>query len=350
MSFHLKKSPPISLLLVPLGIVGAIFMGWLTPFGVGIYVDSLYYISSARNLIAGIGMGRVTGLGDFKPMTHYPPFYSIVSAFFHMLGLPELTTARWISILSFGLSIVLVGLIIYQRSHSKFFSVFSAILILLSNPILRNFSWAMTEPLYIVLMLFSLLFFGLYLGNSLRHWLILAAIFTSLALFTRYVGFALVGALCIVLILNRQQTWHSRIRDLIIFLAITLLPTLAWLLRNWLVSETLTNRALNWHPISSENIAFLIKAVNSWGLLPQRLVVGRETIAFVGIVICLALVGLFWFLRVLPKPGKAPLQEFTLLITAWLYVGLLFTSLFFLDATTRLENRILLPLYVLILL
>jgi hypothetical protein len=121
-------------------------------------------------------------------------------------------------------------------------------------------------------------------------------------------------------------------------------------MRNWLISETLTNRVLNWHPISSENVAFLLKAVNSWGLLPQRFVVGRETFAFAGIVLCLALLGLFWFIQVLPKPGKAPLQEFTLLITAWLYVGLLFTSLFILDATTRLENRILLPLYVLILL
>ena len=350
MSVSLKKSPLIYLFLLPLGIAGAVFMGWLTPFGVGIYVDSLYYISSARNLIAGIGMGRVTGLGILKPMTHYPPFYSIALSVFHMLGGPELSTARWISILAFGLSIVLVGLIVYQRTHSRFFGIFSAILILLSNPILRNFSWAMTEPLYIVLMLLSFLFFGVYLRNSLNHWLILTAIFTSLALLTRYVGFSLVGAFCIVLILNRQHIWRKRMKDLVIFLAITLLPTLLWLVRNWLVSETLTNRILDWHPISSENVSFLIKAVNSWGLLPQRLVVGRETLAFTGIIICLALVGVFWLLRSLPKPGKAPSQEFVLLCVGWLYVGLLITSLFFLDATTRLENRILLPLYVIILL
>ena len=350
MSVSLKKTPSIYLFLLPLGIAGAIFMGWLTPFGVGIYVNSLYYISSARNLVAGIGMGRVTGLGDFKPMTHYPPFYSLVLAFFHLLRLPELTTARWISILAFGLSIVLVGLIVYQRTHSRFFSIFSAILILLSNPILRNFSWALTEPLYIVLMLFSFLFFAVYLGNSLKRWLIIAAIFTSLALLTRYVGLSLVGAFGLGLILNRQLTWRSRIKDLVIFLFISLLPTLVWLVRNWLVSETLTNRVLNWHPISSENVSFMIKAVNSWGLLPQRLVIGRETFAFTAIIICLALVGLFWLLRSLPKPGKAPLQEFLLLCSGWLYVGLLITSLFFLDATTRLENRILLPLYVIILL
>jgi len=241
-------------------------------------------------------------------------------------------------------------LIVYQRTRSGFFSIFVAVLFLLANPILRNFSWAMTEPLYIVLMLLAFLLLGYYLGNSHRRWLVLTAIVASCALLTRYVGFSLVGAICLVLLLNRQLDWRNRFKDLGIFLTIVLLPTLSWLVRNWLISETLTNRVLLWHPISGENISFLIKAVNSWGLLPQRLVVGRETLAFSVIIICLSLAGVFWLIRSLPKPGKSPTLEIALLLAGWLYVGLLITSLFFLDATTRLENRILLPLYVIIIL
>lgn len=350
MSISFKKPLPIYFFLIPLGIAGAIFLYWLNPFGVGIYVDSLYYVTSARNLIDGIGMGRVTGLGVFKPMTQAAPFYPLVLAFHHLLGLPELTTARWLSILSFGLAIVLAGLIIYQRTHSSFFSIFIAVLFLLSNPNLHIFSWAMTEPLYIVLMLLSFLMIGLYLRNTRTRWLVLAAIFASLALLTRYIGISLVGALSIVLILNRKLDWRSRLKDLIIFLAIVLLPTLIWLVRNWLVSESLTNRVLDWHPITRENISLLIKAVNSWGFLPQRLTMGHETIGFAIIVICLILVGLFWLIRSLPKPGKSPSHEFVLLLAAWLYVLFLITSLFLFDATTRLENRILLPLYIIILL
>jgi 4-amino-4-deoxy-L-arabinose transferase-like glycosyltransferase len=350
MSISLKKSPPISILLIPLGILGVIFMGWLTPFGVGIYVDSLYYISSARNLVAGLGMGRLTGLGDFKPMTHYPPFYSSVLSFFHLLGLSELTTARWLCMLAFGFSIVLAGLIVYQRTHSRFFSIFIALLFLFSNPLLRNFSWAMTEPLYIVLMLLSFLVLGVYLQKPLKHWLILASIITSLALLTRYVGFSLVGAFILVLLLNRQHPWHRRIQGLLLFLSISLIPTIVWLVRNWFVSDTLTNRILDWHPISSENLSFLIKAVNSWGLFPQRLLVGHESLAFSLIVLFLALLGVVWLILTFPKPGKAPSEEFVLLLSAGFYVALLLISLFFLDSTTRLENRILLPLYVIILL
>jgi len=325
-------------------------MGWLTPFGVGIYVDSLYYVSSAQNLITGLGLGRLTGLGDFKPMTHYPPFYSYVFAFFHLLGLPELTSARWLSMLAFGLSIIFAGLLVYQRTHSKFFSVFIAILFLVSNPLLRNLSWAMTEPLYIVLMLLSFLLLGIYLQKPLKHWLVLVSIITSLVLLTRYVGFSLVAAFILVLLLNRQHPWRRRIQDFLLFLSIALFPTILWLVRNWFVSDTLTNRRLDWHPISSENFSFLTKAINSWGLLPQRLVVGHETLAFSTIILFLALVGVMWLITSFPKPGKASSQEFTLLLSAWFYVGLLIISLFFLDATTRLENRILLPLYVIVLL
>jgi hypothetical protein len=345
----LRQLPPILLMLIPLGAAGGVFMWWLTPFGVGIYVDSLYYVSSARNLIEGVGMGRVTGLGVYKPMTHYPPFYSLVLAFFQLLGLPELVAARWISITTFGLTIILVGLIIYQRTHSRFFSLFSAILVLCSNPILRVFSWVMSEPLFIALVLLGLFLIGSYFRTSLRRWLILAAIFSSFALLTRYVGFALVGALCLVVIGNLKISWNRRLQDLAIFLSITLVPTLVWLVRNWIVSETLANRVIAWHPISRENVTLFIKAVISWGLLPQRIVIGHESLAFVGIVAGLVLIGLIWFLRAWPKPGKAPENEFTLLWVSWLYIGLLGISLFWIDATTRLENRILLPLYMLIL-
>jgi 4-amino-4-deoxy-L-arabinose transferase-like glycosyltransferase len=155
-------------------------------------------------------------------------------------------------------------------------------------------------------MLASFLLLSIYIRSALRRWLILAAIFASLALLTRYVGFALVGAFFLVLILNRAVSWRLRLQELAIFLSITLVPTLSWLLRNWLVSNTLTNRAIVWHPISSENVAFLIKAVNSWGLLPQRLVVGHERVAFIAILIVLSSLGLFWLIRSLRTRENPP--------------------------------------------
>jgi Dolichyl-phosphate-mannose-protein mannosyltransferase len=344
-SLFAKEWTQITLLLAPIGIAGAAFMGWLTPFGVGIYVDTLYYVTSARNLLAGIGMGRVTGLGVYKPMTHYPPFYSLVLAFFEACGVSALEAARWISIVAFSASIILVGLIVYQRTRSRVFSLLASLLVISSNVVLRTYSWALSEPLYMLLLLLSVLLLIFYLRTFHRRWLVLAAVSASLTLLTRYVGFSLVGAMCLPLLITRRQSWPRRLSDTAIFLCVTGIPTLVWLSRNWLVSNTLTNRIITWHPISVENLQFLVKALLSWGLIPQRLVVGRETLAFWTIISGLAVVGVIWLIRAWPKPGQSPQPEFILLCSSWLYAGLLGVSLFWVDATTRLENRILLPLY-----
>ena len=332
-------------LLILLSLVGAVFMAWLTPYGVGIYVDSLSYITSARNLISGIGMGRMTGLGVFKPMTHYPPFYSLVLAFLDICGIPSLDAARWVSIAAFAGTIFLVGLIIYQRTRSKSFSILAALLILGSNVVLRIYSWAMTEALYMLLLFLTVLLLAAYLTTHTRRWLILTAITASLAVLTRYVGFSLLGAIGLVLFLNRYNSWKRRFGDLGIFIAISILPTLVWVIRNWLASETLTNRIVTWHPISTENLQFLMKSLLSWGLLPQRLTLGRENLAFGVLAGGLAIAGMIWLWRSWPASGKSPQPEFALLWSCWLYVGMLSVSLFWIDATTRLEKRILRPLY-----
>ena len=171
-------------------------------------------------------MGRVTGLGIYKPMTHYPPFYSMVLALFERCGMPALDAGRWISISAFGLSIILAGLIVYQVTRSKVFSLLTALLVICSNVVLRTFSWALSEPLYIVLLLLSFFLLGVYLQALNRRWLVLAAVSASLALLTRYVGFAPAAALSLALLSNRRFSWARRLTDAVIFLSIAGAPTM----------------------------------------------------------------------------------------------------------------------------
>jgi hypothetical protein len=129
-----------------------------------------------------------------------------------------------------------------------------------------------------------------------------------------------------------------------------LLPSAIWFIRNRLVSGTLANRVISWHPVTEEKFASLVKAVLSWGLVPQRLAIGRETLAFSLIAAALMIVSLVWLFRIWPRKGAAPVQEFTVLLSCWAYAGLLAVSLNWIDATTPLDNRILMPLYLNILL
>lgn len=67
-----------SLLLI--GLAGAVLLAYATPRGMGLVNDSVGYISGARNLVDGNGYSRLTGNGEPRPITNYPPLYSIVLA------------------------------------------------------------------------------------------------------------------------------------------------------------------------------------------------------------------------------------------------------------------------------
>jgi len=78
-----------------LGLVAVWLMLFSTPFGIGIWLDSLHYVSAAESLIDGLGFGRVSGCGSFKPMTHYPHFYSLTLAAFSPIGLSPIRLPGW---------------------------------------------------------------------------------------------------------------------------------------------------------------------------------------------------------------------------------------------------------------
>ena len=345
-----KKRLIFILLLCLLGLAGIGLLAYVTPYGAGVYVDTLYYVTSAKNLLNGIGMGRLTGNGFYKPMTHYPPLYALVLAFTQILGLDMLDGARWVSMLAFGLAVLLAGWIVWQRTSSAFFGLATAFLVLGSGVLLRTFSWAMSEPLYIVLELSGFLLLAVYFKASRWGWLVAASLAIGLALLTRYVGFSLVAVFTLALLVNRSLKRPRRYLDIGLFLLLSLLPSIIWFIRNRLVSGTLANRVISWHPITEEKFASLVKAVLSWGLVPQRLALGRETLAFTFIAAALMIASLVWLFRIWPRRGSAPPQEFTLLLSCWAYLGLLAVSLNWIDATTPLDNRILMPLYLNILL
>jgi hypothetical protein len=345
-----KKRLIFILLLCLLGLAGIGLLAYVTPYGVGVYVDTLYYVTSARNLLNGIGMGRLTGTGVYKPMTHYPPLYALVLAFTQVLGLDMLDGARWVSLLAFGLVILLAGWVVWQRTGSAFFSLATAGLVLGSGVLLRTFSWAMSEPLYIVFELSGFLLLAAYIKSPRWGWLVAASLAIGLALLTRYVGFSLVAAFTLAFLANRSLKGSRRWIDAGIFLSISLLPSAVWFIRNRLVSGALANRVISWHPITAEKFDSLVKALLSWGLVPQRLVIGRETLSFALISAALLVISLVWLFRIWPRRGASPAQEFTLLLSCWAYLGLLAVSLNWIDATTPLDNRILMPLYLNILL
>jgi hypothetical protein len=81
-------------LLALAGLAARDFLAATESYGVGVRTDSVAYLWGAENLAKGLGLGRLNGLGELKPMTHWPPFYPLVLAVFELAGIPALEGAR----------------------------------------------------------------------------------------------------------------------------------------------------------------------------------------------------------------------------------------------------------------
>ncbi len=112
--------------------------------------------------------------------------------------------------------------------------------ILFSAPLAWIASWAWSEALFILLVTLSLYYSDRFLTSGERAQLIWAAAFTALACLTRYVGVVLLLAVVPLLVLQRGPALLQKVRRAGLFLVIGAAPLAIWMLRNLLVTGTLT--------------------------------------------------------------------------------------------------------------
>jgi hypothetical protein len=107
------------LALLVLAAIGIFALWRSTPYGLGLVNDSATYVEGAANLLAGKGYVRTSGGGELKPITHFPPLFSLLLAALGLAGMDLLQGARLAISVLFGIDIVLVGLSVYKISRSQ---------------------------------------------------------------------------------------------------------------------------------------------------------------------------------------------------------------------------------------
>jgi hypothetical protein len=250
----------LALLAISLG--GMLALWRSTPFGLGLVNDSSYYVEGAANLLAGKGFVRFSGGGELKPITHFPPLFSLALAGFGLAGMDLLAGARLLITILFGLDILLVGLSIYRISRSGLFALFGALILACSDVFLGVFSFALSEPLFLTLMLVAFLVLAESFARGGWVWPLLAGFLLSLAYLARYAGVSLFVTALLAIFLLQSNSPTSRagkgffhrfpFRESLLLLAGACLPVLAWNLYNLITSLTgsLSNRQVAWHPVS----------------------------------------------------------------------------------------------------
>ena len=237
----------ITLLLAALSALG-MFLVLVrgSTYGVGVTPDSVTYISTARNLLAGNGFIQWNG----SSYTIHPPLFPLLLALTGIFGPDPADTAGYVNAFLCGLAIFLSSRWLWQhlrarpaptsRALQTYLLLWAAAVLVLSPTLSRIASFAWSEPLFILLTISALFTFNTFLDTGKRASLVLAAIFTALACLTRYVGITIPATMCMLLLLRKGDTPSKKTTDTVIYALIVGTPPCVWLLRNFLVSGTWT--------------------------------------------------------------------------------------------------------------
>ncbi len=348
-----QKQLSIFLALIALG--GAIFMWISTPWGIGVGYDSVFYLSAADNFLNGSGLSRFDGYGNVIPLTHFPPLYPLIlAAFSFITGAPTDIIARWLSVVFFAVNIYLMGWLVYRYTSSMLAGALISLAALASPILVDVHLMAMTEPLFIILMMLTLHWLQKYIETKSNSYWVLAGIVAALSYLTRYVGLTLVatGGL-LILVWGRQPFWR-RVKNAFLFGVIGVAPILVWYGRNLRVAGTVSNRTILFHPPSMQKIIGGISTISQWFFPGVHSGQWRTVGLALGLLIFLALV-LFWMLhlrKLVSDQAAVTAARFAAILVLYLtiYVAMLLASLTLFDASTRLNDRILSPVYVLLIL
>ncbi len=354
-----------------LAVIGTFLVLRATPEGLGLSDDSIAYIAGARSMLAGDGY-REAWLESNQPVTHFPPGFSSVLAFFGLFGLDPLRGTRFVNALLFGMNAGLLGILVWRMTPSLTAGLVIAALFVASGDLLQVHTAAMSEPLFIFLSLLSFWMFDLYFElppSSVERgisgewwWLVACGAFAGMAYLTRYAGLALAATFIVAIVILRS-TWRKRFTSTGIFLAGFLPFALGWALRNRLIAENATNRAFAWHPVTAENIRLGVRTFSEF-LIPiepwRRELAGLDWVLPGLIALVLGAV-LVWTLlrawRYFSKPRQASdlkrggkesreVISFTTGLYIFAYLASIVASMTMFDAATKFRLRILSPVFV----
>jgi hypothetical protein len=339
------------LFLVLAGGIGALV--YATPYGPGLINDSVVYIGGAENILAGNGYSRTSGGGEIKPLTVNAPLYSYTLAGIAKSGV-SLVQAGWLeSLICLALNGILTALLTLKLTNSRFWSLIAVVLVIGSEAVLRAHSFALSEPIFITGMLSSLLVIAYAVERKGWFFPAVAGVLVCLTYMTRYIGFSLLGT-GIITFFVFSKSWKERLITTGWFLFFSLAGGITWGIRNLLISGNAANRSLLFHPLTVDKLKEGTQTLLAF-LFPNRFDLYPLAPAFwdgLTILILFTCIGcIFWLWKKSISERDATLTgqtqtAFLVVLQSVLYLAVLFISLTFFDASTALENRILVPAFV----
>jgi hypothetical protein len=282
---------------IAIAIIAASMAFGLTTFatslyGAGVSPDSVSYFGAVRSILSGDGIPH--------SFTSWPPLYPVILAGASTaLGSADLAQVAAIFGALISALIVLTAAFALRRDAALSVTTptIALLIIAFSEPLLWISTSAWSDSLFLLLSLWALLLIDSGVRRESVSTILLAAICAALAFLTRYIGFTVIAAGALAILLSPIRT---RWRHAVLFVSVASAPPALWLVRNFLVDGTLAGPRA---PISGSLISAAHDAIIAclhWLPLPAVaiLAVLSMLIRFAGLRSVLAIFAAVYFASV----------------------------------------------------
>ncbi len=259
-----KFSNPSFFLLLAAALAGSVaLIAATSSWGIGACQDSAMYLAGARNILNGYGYRNYA---DMDPIIQWPPFFSFTLALLGKLGPDPLLGARILHVILFGVSILMVGFVLKKFTRSSAIAFLGSFLMLTSTANIRVHSMAWSEPWFLFLAFLGFFSLNEYLGTGKKFFFFASALLAGLACLDRYAGVSVIAAGALILLLLHQKSISKRLTDAVSYTILSALPLGLWLVRNYIVEQSLVNRDLGYHLPASKYSEEALRTLSAWVL------------------------------------------------------------------------------------
>jgi hypothetical protein len=320
-----------------IGLIGSFWL-WFATFrhGIGISPDSVGYMAVAENLLKGKGFISYNG----ELFIVQPPMYPIaIAAFSFFSGLSPVKSTLLLNLLLLPLTTYVSG----KLAFLIYKIIFSITTRLFFNSIWSTnkyvFTYAWSEPLFIFLLTFALLYMVKFIDSDKKKYLVICSISVGFLTTTRYVGIFIIIAFLMLLLLAIEKKVIKRRNEIYLFLFISSSPICFWAVRNYNLSGSFfgrSNRSL--YGIGEHAFGFS-EAITSWFILPVNYFQNKILIFLIAIALLSSILSITAL-----NHGKN-LKTLALIILVYVYSLFLFITCVN-TQTDLIGNRLLSPIFI----
>lgn len=315
----------------------------------GISADSISYIEVSRNIKNLEGVVDNQG----KLVQHWPPLYPAVLALSSgMTGLDNVQAGKYLNATLMALFFLLFNLLLRRNSLGVFPVFLINLLILFSLP-LKVFLMFWAEGLFIVLLLTLLIVFMKWHDSKRSYVLILSGMTAGLMILTKYAGIGFILGIIFYLLFLRKDKISDKLKNFLILSFSVVVTVVPWIIYTSVTGEDSEVRMFAVHPADIHHLKGMTQTFISWIISGSIFPVKYILLIMVALIALLILkrksknINLRGICSRIINTDNYILILLSLILS---YATFLFLSISFFDAMIPMNNRILSPLFPLIIL